>query len=105
MPQQLRRIGAASCAKILAVLYGILGVIMGVAFSLIILVGALAGGSPELTPGMPAMRGQLTFLFAVASIVFFPIFYAVIGAVFGLIGASLYNFVASRMGGIEIEIG
>jgi hypothetical protein len=100
MPQQLRSVGAASCAKIFAVLYGIFGILMGIVFCLIFLLGALAG-----SPGLPERRGAVGFLLGVGSIIFFPIFYALIGAVGGLIGAALYNFVAKHMGGIEIELG
>jgi hypothetical protein len=37
--------------------------------------------------------------------VFFPLCYAVIGAIGGLIGAGLYNVIAKYIGGIEMEIG
>jgi len=100
MPQQLRSVGPASCAKIFAVMYGLFGILMGAFFSLIFMFGALAG--PNFAP---ERRGVVGLILGAGSIVFFPILYAVIGAIGGLIGSALYNVVAKYVGGIEIELG
>jgi hypothetical protein len=43
-------------------------------------------------------------LFGVGSVVFLPIFYGILGFVFGLIGALFYNGIARLIGGVEIEL-
>jgi hypothetical protein len=100
MTQQLRKIGVASCAKVLAILYAIFGLLIGAVFSLIFMLTSLASTSA----GLPMRSGAFGFLFGIGSIIFFPIFYAVIGAVAGLIMSALYNVVAQHLGGIELEI-
>ena len=102
MTQQLRSIGAASCAKVLAVLYGILGLFIGGLISVVFVLSALIGR----TAGLPAEMtgGPLNVLVGVGAVLFFPLFYAAIGAVAGLIGATLYNLVSSYTGGIEVDI-
>lgn len=100
MTQQLRKIGVVSCAKVLAILYAVFGLLIGAVFSLVFLVTSLASNSV----GFPRQSGIFSFAFGVGSIIFFPIFYAVIGAVFGLIMSALYNAVAQHMGGIELDI-
>jgi len=103
MTQQLRSIAVVSCAKVLAILYGILGLLIGALFSLFFLIGAAV--APAAAFPVAANRGVISLMFGVGSIVFFPICYAVIGAVGGLVMAGLYNVIASHVGGIEIEIG
>ena len=51
--------------------------------------------------GMPII---LTLLFGIGAIVFFPIFYGIMGFVMGIISAVLYNFVSSKIGGLEFEV-
>jgi len=103
MIQQVRSIGVVSVAKVLAIMYGILGFLIGAFVSLLFLFVSLASPSARLRPAMGG--GVMGIVIGFGSIIFFPIFYAVIGAVFGLISSGLYNFIASRIGGIEIEIG
>ena len=101
MTQQLRSIGAVSIAKILAVLYAVVGLLIGTVFFLIIVLGSMAGRPSDF--GLQG--GPFAFLLGVGSIVFFPICYALIGAIGGLIFAGIYNLVARYVGGIEVEIG
>ena len=102
MSQQLKSVGPVSCAKVSAVLYGILGLLMGIVFSVVFTVAGFARSS---SPELQGQMGPLGFMLGAGSIVFFPILYAVIGAIGGLIAAALYNVVAKYTGGIEIEIG
>jgi hypothetical protein len=88
-------VGVLSVGKVLGCLYAFLGVIIGGLFSLLSLVGVAAGGRAA---------GPAPLLFGVGAVVAFPIFYGVIGFVGGIIMAALYNFVASMVGGIEIEL-
>jgi len=43
-------------------------------------------------------------LFGVGAIVALPIFYGLLGFIFALIGAAVYNLVASWVGGVELDV-
>ena len=92
---KVKRVGVMSLGKVLGVLYAMLGLIVGALFSLFSIVGAI------FSPDVPGALG----LVGVGSIIFFPIFYGLMGLVFGMITALLYNLVASWVGGIELETG
>src|SRR5262245_41822754 len=95
----VKRVGPLSAAKIAAVIYAIFGLIFGGLFSLFGMAGALAGGGENsgLGAGIMGMLG-------VGAIVMLPIFYACLGFVGTLIGALLYNMVASMVGGVEVDL-
>jgi hypothetical protein len=76
-------------------LYGIMGLLF-IPFFLLIFVF----GHDSLAPrgfGMIAIGGT-AFAFL------FPIFYGVLGFVFGALGAFVYNLIAKWLGGIEVEV-
>jgi hypothetical protein len=101
MSQQLRSVGAVSVAKVCAVLYALVGLVIGAVLSLVFTLASQLGGST----GIPAEMGALNVFFGFGSIILAPLFYGIAGAVGGLIMAGLYNLVARLTGGIEIEIG
>ena len=101
--QALRSVGAVSCAKVFAVMYGFVGILIGAVFSLVFLFTGMAAGSDGLPGGMQSP--VLSLFLGVGSILFFPICYALLGALGGLIMSGLYNLIAKYTGGIEIEIG
>ena len=86
MAQQLRRFSIAQTAKVLGLLYGLMGLIILPFF----LLGVMF--SPNETG------------FGVGFVVVLPILYGVFGFIFTAIGCALYNWVASMVGGIEIEL-
>jgi hypothetical protein len=90
----IKRIDPRSLSKVLAVLYGLLGVIAGVIFAL---VGSLSAG---FGTAMPFGFGAL---FGVLGLILWPICYALIGWIGGWVVASLYNWVAGRFGGIVLD--
>ena len=92
----IKSVGAVSCAKVAAVLYGGMGLIVGALISLV----SLAGGFASTDAG-GAVFGVL---FGMGAIVLLPILYAVLGFVVTLIGAWLYNVAAGAVGGIEIDV-
>jgi hypothetical protein len=94
---QLKRIGALSLVKVFLVLYGGIGLIVGVIFALAAIAGATAGMAEEAGP----LAGVL---FGAGAIVFLPILYAVMGAVAALLIAGLYNLAAGLTGGVELEL-
>lgn len=96
----LRRIGIWSAAKISAVLYASLGVIVGAFFALASLlgIGMVAHGAPsDAPPWFSASWG-------VAAIVVFPIMYGVAGLIAGALSASLYNLFSRLVGGLVLEL-
>ena len=93
----VRRVGPLSFAKLMGALYVLVGLLFGAIVSLISVVGG------ALVPGDEA-GGMTGMLFGAAAIIVLPIFYGVLGFVFSLIGAALYNAVASIVGGVELEV-
>ena len=94
----VKRVGPVSLAKISAVIYAILGLIIGAFFSLMGVAGALAGGDDSgVGAGIMGMVG-------VGAIVMLPIIYACIGFVGSLIVGVIYNMVASMVGGVEVDL-
>lgn len=87
-------------AKTFGAFYFLLGLIFSLFFIAIgvsvLMFDRNAGGQ---APGIIGTAiGSLVVIF------FGPVFYGVIGFVFGAIGAFLYNIVAGMAGGIEFEI-
>lgn len=93
----VRRVGPLSFAKIAGVLYALMGLLAGGIISLVSLIGGAF--APQ---GSDAGFGGM--LFGAAAIVALPIFYGVIGFIFTLIGAALYNLIAGWVGGVELDI-
>lgn len=95
----VKHVNPLSVAKVLGILYALLGLIGGAIFALI----ATIGGAfiPSDVDGGSGLFGAM---FGVGAIVFLPIFYGLLGAIGGLIGAALYNVVAGMVGGIEIDL-
>ena len=87
-----------SLAKILASIYAGLGLIFGVIFAGISLVGLgpMADGSDA-----PAMLG---LLMGGGAVVFLPLVYGFFGFIGGLIVGTIYNLVARVVGGLEVEV-
>jgi hypothetical protein len=93
----VRRVGPLSFAKLMGAMY----VLMGLLFGGIISVISIAGGALFPREEGGRMAGAL---FGAAAIMILPIFYGALGFVFSLIGAALYNAVASVVGGVEIDV-
>ena len=92
----IKRIGPLSCAKLTGALYAIVGLVLGVLFSLI----AMVGGFASDIPGAAGFGGAI----GVGAVVVFPLLYGFIGFVATLIGAWLYNLAAGMVGGIEVDL-
>ena len=89
----INRVGPLSCAKVVGLLYAILGLVMGAIVSLISSVGGFNPGRDLANP-----------LLALGAVVFFPVAYGVMGFLMTLIVAWLYNGLAGLVGGIEIDV-
>jgi hypothetical protein len=95
----IRRVNPLSVAKIAAVLYAVMGLIVGAFVSLLFMVIGQRAGMDDGRGG--AMVGML---FGAGSIVVLPIFYGVMGGIVAAISAVLYNLIAGAIGGIEIDL-
>lgn len=96
----LKRIGALSCAKIMGVLYAIIGLVLGGLFSLFAMIGLALGAGQRGEPG----EAILGLFFGMGAVIFLPVFYGVLGFIGGLISAALYNVLAGVIGGVELEL-
>ena len=97
---EVRRVGILSLALMSALLYGAIGLIVGIIFACFALVsGSILASMEELTG-----FGGGGALFGIAYAVCMPIFYAAMGFVFGAIAGFLYNIFAGIIGGIKIEL-
>lgn len=94
----LMRIGVASSAKVLGILYAVLGLIFGILTSCFFLIGEAIGGMS----GGPG-RGPMALTFGVGAVIILPLLYGALGFIFGALGAAIYNMVARLVGGIELE--
>jgi protein-S-isoprenylcysteine O-methyltransferase Ste14 len=86
MVQRLSRFSVGQTAKVLGLLYGLMGLIFLPFF---------------LIPTMLSRDGAGFSPWLALSI---PILYGVFGFIFTAVGCALYNWVARRVGGIEISL-
>ena len=93
----VRSIGVLSFAKAYAVIMAAFGVVGGLFMSLTALLG-VAGAGGDATAGI------LGILFGVDSLIFFPLFYGILGFVGGALMAWVYNVAASVVGGIQLNL-
>jgi hypothetical protein len=96
----LTRIEPLSCAKIYGVLCVLIGLLAGIAVAGVAWAMSQAFGSAT---GPEAYSEGLGFLFGTGAIISYPIFYGVFGFVIGFLSSVIYNWVAARIGGIELE--
>ena len=89
----INRVGPLSSAKVVGLLYAIIGLAMGAIISLVTAAGGFSQAAGSATP-----------LFGIAAVVFIPLAYGVMGFVATLILAALYNGLAKLVGGIEIDL-
>jgi len=96
----VKRVGPLSVAKNAAVLYAILGLIVGGLFSLAAMAGAFGAAGSDNGGAAAAIAGVM----GVGALIVAPIMYACFGFIGALIGAALYNVVAGIVGGIELDV-
>jgi hypothetical protein len=90
----LKRIGPVSAGKVMAVLYALIGLLVGAFVTLFALMG---GGGTE-------GAGMMGMVMGVGAIIVLPILYAIIGFIAGALGAVLYNVAAGIGGGMELDL-
>jgi hypothetical protein len=90
----LESVRPASVGRVFSCMAAILGVPTGIFFALAILADHSAQG--QSLSSVPVMAVSMLFVV--------PIAMAMFGMIKGVIAALLYNFVAARIGGIEIAV-
>jgi hypothetical protein len=101
----IRKVNVASAAKVGGTLYAIFGLIFGIIFALIAMAGAGLATGAQNDPEMPRLIGTMFgAMFGVGAIVALPVFYGVMGLIFGALTAALYNMVAGITGGLSIDV-
>jgi hypothetical protein len=92
---RLRQIEPISAGVVMAAFYGFVGLLFGLGFLFVSLIGAMAGGDVPVAAAIGMGLGALLFA---------PLFYGVAGFLGGLIFAALYNLIASMVGGVAIHL-
>ena len=92
----VKRIEPLSLAKLTGVLYAACGLVGGFFLALF----SLMGGAASENTGGPVLGA----LFGVGAVIFLPVLYGGVGFLGSLLMASLYNLLAKRVGGIELQI-
>jgi hypothetical protein len=90
---RLQSVGVMSLGRTMAAVHGALSVLFVPIFLIMALVGAFAA------PGAQ----KLSALVFVALALLLPLFYAAMGFLMGALMAVVYNFVAHKLGGIEMH--
>ena len=96
MKKRLSRIAPLKAGIVLGVLYTLLG-------CLLVPIFMLAGAAAATAARQSGAPMPLAFMYGVGAL-FLPILYGVIGFVFGVIAAAIYNLVAKWTGGVEITL-
>jgi len=89
----INRVGPLSTAKVVGLLYAIIGLAGGAIISLVAAMGTFGRGGGAAGP-----------FFGITAVVFAPVIYGLMGFVITLIMAALYNALAKLVGGVEIDI-
>src|ERR1043165_710164 len=98
----IKRFGVFSAAKIYSVVRGGVGPLLGILYGLfcIIFGAAMMAGSGRNS----GAAGASTLVIGLVMMVAIPVFYGIIGFIFGAIGALIYNIAAGIIGGLELEL-
>jgi hypothetical protein len=97
--QTINSIGVLSLAKMMAILYAFLGLLVGGIFSLFAILGAAIGGASGQDGS-----GIVGVLFGIGAVIILPVFYGCIGFIAGLVTAPIYNLAAKVVGGLEVDL-
>ena len=100
MKRTIKRIAPLQAGKMMGVLYACMGLI----FLPIFMLAAAAGVFAQHTQGAQAAPAAAVAGIMFGMGIFMPVIYGVMGFVFGVIGAAIYNLIARWIGGIEVEV-
>ena len=98
MNHKLKRIAPLQAGKMLAAFYGLLSLVLVPFMFVAMTVAGMAARSHGGAPPFPFMLGL-----GMGFILLLPILYALMGFVFGVISAWIYNLLTKWIGGFEFE--
>ncbi len=100
MNLKLKRIAPLQAGKMLAALYGLLSLVLVPVMLAFMAFGSLAARSQGggNVPPLPLMLGM-----GAGFMIMLPLLYALMGFVFGVIGAWVYNLLSKWIGGFELD--
>lgn len=103
---RIKKLGVLSVGKMYAVMALIISLLIAIPYGLFIIIfsviGGVGAGSRDGSAGL--MLGGGGIVFGIIVMIGIPIMYSIIGFISGIIGALIYNILASFVGGIEIEV-
>jgi hypothetical protein len=100
---RIRKLGVLSVAKIQSLVMLVVSLLISIPYGLIIIVYSLFGASMVGGNASYAVGGGGVVV-GILVMVGLPIFYAIIGFIFGAISALVYNLFSGIVGGVEIEV-
>lgn len=98
----IKRIGVMSLAKISALIYAGIGLLIGLLYALF----AVIGGGAMLASGAGSeagIGGGMLIVIGLVAVVAAPVFYGLIGFVGGALSAWLFNLASGYVGGLEVD--
>lgn len=90
----LKKIDALSLARVITVIYAIIGLFMGLFY--------YAMG--QVLPSEELMLSAAPYIYSAWMILIMPVAYAIMGFIGSLIIAGLYNVVAKKTGGVKLDL-
>jgi hypothetical protein len=102
MVKEIKKFDIGSVAKMLFFIGLITGLIAGIIFAITFVITGAFGPQfyPDIYYNIPPNTGALV---ALSGIIMFPIVYAILGTISGIIFAGFYNIIARAVGGIKAE--
>jgi len=100
---RIKKLGVLSFAKIQALVMLVVSLLISIPYGLIIIVYSLFGASMIGGNASFAVGGGGVVV-GILVMIGLPIFYAIIGFIFGAISALVYNLFSGLVGGVEIEV-
>lgn len=94
------RLGVLSAGKMMGAMYALIGLIAAMIQGVFLLLGL--GAAAQFGGNTNAAVGLLSW--SVCLLVLTPVIWGVAGFIGGVIGAALYNLLASMLGGIEMDL-
>lgn len=82
-----------SVAKIAGMLHLILGFVMGLVY---------AGIGMTMSDVLMESSSMMSFMFGIGGVLVMPLVYGIMGFIIGILCALFYNWLAGRIGGIEM---
>ena len=98
---KVKRIGVGSAARMTALLYAVIGLIVG---GIIAVCSALGAAFTKMAGSEGSPGGAFGVFFGVGAVLIMPPLYAIVGGVMAAITVSLYNALAKVAGGLEVDL-